>query len=88
MKRLELQKFMNLTIRKMLGLLVVSLTFLAAAGALIAIFVYGVMMVVWMHAPVFEVLILCLLFSIPLAAIVLMFRSIGLFLLRKSTTKI
>jgi hypothetical protein len=75
---------MSFAIRKTVGLFVISLAFFVAAGALVAIFVYGAMMVLWMHAPVFEVFILCLLFSIPLAAIVLMFRSIGLSLLRKS----
>ena len=72
----------NLTIRKLFGLLFISLAFIAVAGALVAILVYGVMMVVWQHAPIFEVLVLCLLFSIPLVPIVLMLKSFGSSLLR------
>lgn len=80
----KIENFKDLTIRKIFGLLFISLAFIAAAGALVAILVYGVMMVLWMHAPIFEVLFLCLLFSIPLVAIVLMLKRFGLSLLRKS----
>ena len=73
----------NLTIRKIFGLFFLTLTFIAVAVGLLAICGYGVMMVVWMHAPVFQVLVLCLLFSIPLVAIILMLKSIGFSLLRQ-----
>lgn len=73
----------NFIIQKIFGLLFLSLAFIVVAIGLLAICGYGVMMVVWMHAPVFEVLVLCLLFTIPLVAIVLMFKSIGFSLLRK-----
>jgi hypothetical protein len=83
----KIRKFKDFTIQKIFGLFVISLALIAAAGALAAILVYGVMMVVWQHAPIFEVLVLCLLFSIPLVAIVLMLTSFGLSLLRKSVIK-
>ena len=74
---------MNPTIRKIFEFLFVSFAFVVAAIALLAIGVYGAIMVVWMHAPVFEVSVLCLLFCIPLLAIVLMLKSIGFSLLQK-----
>lgn len=77
-------KYKNITTQKIFGLFLLFLTFIAAAVGLLAIGGYGVMMVVWMHAPVFQVLVLCLLFSIPLVAIVLMLKSIGFSLLRQS----
>lgn len=73
----------NFSIRIIFGFLFVSLTIIATTIGLLAIGAYGVMMVVWMHAPVFQVLVLCLLFSIPLVAIVLMLKSIAFSLLRQ-----
>lgn len=83
----KLRNFKDLRIQKIIGLFVILLAFIAAAGALTAILIYGMMMIVWQHAPIFEVVVLCLLFSIPLVAVVLMLKSFGLTLLRKSVTK-
>jgi hypothetical protein len=74
---------MNFPVRKIFRLLFISIAIIFTVIGLISICGYGVMMVVWMHAPFFEVLTLCLLFSIPLIAIVLMLKSIGLPLLQK-----